>query len=270
VETVNRLAPTQIEVKPGSIVLGLVMDTLTGRSPPISGKRLGNSPEPSQRPIGPAALCRVAETTVTLYDKPYRAVVVHESAHDKRRQKKIERELARDSASLKKNFQEQCLSEYACEADAKAAAHGRASQPSRYHDLSYAIEPLYTYARGRPKKHQPRQVTKVCYWVSCQLQQKASALEQMRMEAGCFVLLTNVGKEGEGATDAREILSLYKSSMGWNRALLSSRTLPWSMRSPSKPKNASRLWALSCSSRFSSGDSSNDRSENMSKRLAVP
>jgi hypothetical protein len=33
VETVNRLAPTQMVVKPGSIVLGLVMDTLTGRSP---------------------------------------------------------------------------------------------------------------------------------------------------------------------------------------------------------------------------------------------
>jgi transposase len=162
----------------------------------------------------PAALYRAAETTVTLYDKPYRAVVVHSSAHDKRRQKKIERELARDSASLKKNFQEQCLSEYACEADAKAAAHVWASQPSRYHDLSYAIEPLYTYARGRPKKDQPRQVTKVCYRVSCQLQQKASALEQMRMEAGCFVLLTNVAKEGEGATDAKEILSLYKEQHG--------------------------------------------------------
>ena len=33
VETVNRLVPTQMEVKPGTIVLGLVLDTLTGRSP---------------------------------------------------------------------------------------------------------------------------------------------------------------------------------------------------------------------------------------------
>ena len=46
------------------------------------------------------------------------------------------------------------------------------------------------------------------------MQQKASALEQMRMEAGCFVLLTNVAKEGEGAADAREILSLYKEQHG--------------------------------------------------------
>jgi len=33
VETVNRLVPTQMGVKPGIIVLGLVLDTLTGRSP---------------------------------------------------------------------------------------------------------------------------------------------------------------------------------------------------------------------------------------------
>ena len=33
VETVNRLAPSQMAVKPGLIVLGLVLDTLTGRSP---------------------------------------------------------------------------------------------------------------------------------------------------------------------------------------------------------------------------------------------
>lgn len=33
VETINRLVPTQMEVKPGIIVLGLVLDTLTGRSP---------------------------------------------------------------------------------------------------------------------------------------------------------------------------------------------------------------------------------------------
>jgi hypothetical protein len=33
VETVNRLAPTQMGVKPGTIVLGLILDTLSGRSP---------------------------------------------------------------------------------------------------------------------------------------------------------------------------------------------------------------------------------------------
>jgi len=162
----------------------------------------------------PAALYRVCETTVILYEKPYRAVVVHSSAHDKRQQKKIERKLAEESELLQKSFREQCLCEYACEADARAAAQSWASQPSRYHDMSFEIEPHYTYARGRPKKDQPRRVAKVSYRVSCHLAHKASALEQMKLEAGCFVLLTNVATEGDGADDAREILSLYKEQHG--------------------------------------------------------
>ena len=37
----------------------------------------------------PTASYRVYEEAVTLYDKPYRAIVVHSSAHDKRRQKTL-------------------------------------------------------------------------------------------------------------------------------------------------------------------------------------
>ncbi len=162
----------------------------------------------------PATLYRICETSVTLYGKPYRAMVVHSSAHDKRRQKKIKRELAKESEALHKSFQEQCLPEYACEADARAAAQAWASQPSRYHDLSFEIEPRPTYVRGRPRKGQPRQVAKISYRVSCHLTQRASALEQMKMEAGCFVLLSNVAREGDGAADAKEILSLYKEQHG--------------------------------------------------------
>jgi transposase len=162
----------------------------------------------------PATLYRVCETTVTLYGKPYRAVVVYSSAHDKRRQKKIERELTRESEALRKSFQEQCLPEYACEADARAAAQAWASQPSHYHDLSFEVEPHPSYARGRPKKDQPRQVAKLSYRVSCQFMQRASALEQMKTEAGCFVLLSNVTQEGDGAVNAKEILSLYREQHG--------------------------------------------------------
>jgi transposase len=50
--------------------------------------------------------------------------------------------------------------------------------------------------------------------VSSRIEQSASALERMKKEAGCFVLLTNVPREGEGAADAKEILSLYKEQHG--------------------------------------------------------
>jgi transposase len=162
----------------------------------------------------PAVLYRAAEASVSLYGKIYRAVVIHSSAHDKRRQKKIERELAREKTSLEKSFRKQCLCEYACQTDAEAAAREWASQPSRYHDLSYKIEPRHTYAKGRPKKDQPRQITRTGYRPSCHLQERDSALERMRMDAGCFVLLTNVAKEGEFSADSGEILSLYKEQHG--------------------------------------------------------
>jgi transposase len=38
-----------------------------------------------------ATVCRACETTVRLYDRDYRAIVVHSSAHDKRRHKRIDR-----------------------------------------------------------------------------------------------------------------------------------------------------------------------------------
>jgi transposase len=162
----------------------------------------------------PATLYRAAEATVTLYGKPYRAVVVHSSAHDKRRQKRIKKELDREKEALQKSFHAFCLPEYACQDDAMAAGKKWTSQPTHYHDLSYKVEPSCTYARGRPKKDQPRTVTRVHYRVHFHLEHRTSALERMEQEAGCFVLLTNAPQEGERAFETMEILSLYKEQHG--------------------------------------------------------
>jgi transposase len=177
-------------------------------------KELGQLARTKPTANRPAILHRAAESTVTLYGNEYRAVVVHSSAHDKRRQKKIDREPAREKASLEKSFEQQCMNEYACEADARAAAQRWAAQPARYYELAWEIEPRCTYARGRPKKGEPRKVTRVQYRVSSRIEQSASALERMKKEAGCFVLLTNVPRGGEGTADAKEILSLYKEQHG--------------------------------------------------------
>ncbi len=61
---------------------------------------VGRIAQTAPTPNRPGATYRVHEQTVTLYDQPYRAVVVHSSAHDRRRQKRLEREL---EASLKNN-----------------------------------------------------------------------------------------------------------------------------------------------------------------------
>ncbi len=47
------------------------------------------------------------------------------------------------------------------------------------------------------------------------LTQKAPAIEQMKTEAGCFVLLTGgLARQGEVALDAKGILTLYKEQHG--------------------------------------------------------
>lgn len=49
-----------------------------------------------------AAQYRLTEKTVTLYGQQYRAVVVHSSAHDKRRHKRIDREIQKSETTLRK------------------------------------------------------------------------------------------------------------------------------------------------------------------------
>ena len=61
------------------------------------------------------------ETQVELYEKRYRAVVIHSSAHDRRRQKRIERELEAEQKTLRAEMKKACKLDYACCADAEAA-----------------------------------------------------------------------------------------------------------------------------------------------------
>jgi hypothetical protein len=70
----------------------------------------------------PVASYRVHEEPVTLYDKEYRAVVVHSSAHDKRRQKRLERELDASLKAIKARAKASEKRWFFCRADAEAAA----------------------------------------------------------------------------------------------------------------------------------------------------
>jgi hypothetical protein len=150
VEIINDLIPSQMDVNPGTIFLGLVMDTLSGSTPLyrldeffqdqdpelLLGKRISpaafndykeclrvikDAIEKDQwQDLGvlsvtkptvkrPAAHYKAYESEVELLGKKYRAVVIHSSAHDKRRQKRIGRELKADigdNRQLNKPFTE--------------------------------------------------------------------------------------------------------------------------------------------------------------------
>ncbi len=158
----------------------------------------------------PGASYRVHEESVTLYGKDYRAIVVHSSAHDKRRQKRLEREL---EASLKqiKALAKACEKRiFSCQADAETVAAEAMAEDNAYHRLEIRVVEQPRYAQGRPRKNSPRIPVAIEYGLHAKVIEKQDAIERRRKMAGCFVLLTNVSGETEQGYSAEQILRTYK------------------------------------------------------------
>jgi transposase len=67
------------------------------------------------------------------------------------------------------------------------------------------------YGRGRPRKGEARQVKEVRYHVQVELHEDKEAVDKLREEAGCFVLLSNVPADKRSG---QEILRIYKEQDG--------------------------------------------------------
>ena len=78
----------------------------------------------------PGTCYKVAEDVVTLYGKTYRAVIVHSSNQDQRRQKRLECEVQASSTTLATTVRAAAKQEYFCRADAEAAAEQLRALPS--------------------------------------------------------------------------------------------------------------------------------------------
>ncbi len=168
---------------------------------------IAETPATKNRPV---ASYRVWEGTVVLYGKQYRAVVVHSSAHDKRRQKRLERELGaslKEIRALAKACEKQTFS---CQADAEAAAQKAMAQRTAYHRLRIAVQERPRYGRGRPKKGVPKTPISTEYGFEVEIVEDSEALAKRRLMAGCFVLLSNVPGEDQEGYSAEKILRTYK------------------------------------------------------------
>jgi transposase len=171
-----------------------------------------------QVPTGrPRTNYRVFDTTVTLYEKDYRAVVVHSDAHDKRSQKKLDRMLSESIAEAGGVLEEAERIEYFCREDAAAAADKLKREGSSLHYPDCEAKEKVTYCRGRPPRSGERRVSKVRYVLEGKLVERAGEVKRAREAAGCFVLLTNVPEEGEMAHTPSEILAAYKEQYGIER-----------------------------------------------------
>ena len=98
----------------------------------------------------PGTTYKAYESAVTLYGTPYRAVVIHSSAQDKRRQKRLEREIQASQSTLQSTARAAEQQVYFCRADAEAAAAQLRAVHTTYHLLEVTIEERPQYGRGRP------------------------------------------------------------------------------------------------------------------------
>jgi transposase len=155
---------------------------------------------------------RLREETVVLYGRTYRAVVVHSDAHDRRRQKRIDNAVKKDSEMVRAEATALSRKEFFCLPDAQTAA--AALKDGDFHRIFCSFESRPVYGRGRPCKNGNRHVQGIRHRVLATVSENQAAVEKLREEAGCFVLLTNVPVEEKKGL---EILRIYKEQDGIER-----------------------------------------------------
>jgi transposase len=162
----------------------------------------------------PATSYKAYAGEVTLYGTLYRAVVVHSSAQDKRRQQRLARDIQTSYSTIQTTARAAEQQEYFCRADADAAAAQLRAVSAAYHRLEVAVEERLVYGRGRPSAHKPRSITARRYRLKTAIRPQTERMARMEEEAGCFVLLTNVPTAGDLAHSAWDILTVYKEQHG--------------------------------------------------------
>src|SRR6266481_3026974 len=162
----------------------------------------------------PGTSYKASEGEVTLYGRPYRAVVVHSSAQDKRQQQRLERDLQTSQSMLQTAARTAERQEYFCRADAEAAAVKLRAVHTAYHLVDVTVEERPIYGRGRPNSHKPRTVKAMRYRLKTTIKPDPERISRREKEAGCFVLLNNVPTTGHLAHSPRDILAVYKEQHG--------------------------------------------------------
>jgi len=151
---------------------------------------------------------------VTLSGTSSRAVVLHSSAQDQRRQQRLARALQASSrlvptATRLAEPQEDC-----CRAEADAAAAQLRAVHAASHRVDVTGEERPLDGRGRPSPHQPRPVKAIRSQLTTTISPQPERLVRMEAEAGCFVLRTQVPTAGELTPSAREVLAVDKEQQG--------------------------------------------------------
>ena len=173
---------------------------------------LGRLAENASGKNRPCAVYKIMEKSVVLYGKKYRAVVVHSNSHDKRRQKKLEKNIKKSYGDILGKTSASPTRFY-CKADADAAAVRVGKLSGKLHKVTATVSMEELATRGRPPKDAPRK-TRQEYVLALNIELDEAAVVRERELAGCFVLLTNALENGENAMDGEKVLLTYKGQYG--------------------------------------------------------
>jgi transposase len=106
---------------------------------------------------------KASEGEVRLYGTAYRAVVVHSSTQDKRRQQRLARDIQASYSTIQSTARTAEQQAYFCRADAEAAAVQLRAVHAAYHLVDVTVEERPVYGRGWPSSHKPRTVKAMRY-----------------------------------------------------------------------------------------------------------
>jgi hypothetical protein len=190
----------------------------------------------------PTTFYTVAAGRVTLYGKADRAVVVHSSAQDQRRQQRLARDLEASLRTLETTAGEAAKQEYCWHAEAEATAAKLRALQSAYQHVAVVVEERPQYGPGRPSQQQPRVINALRYGRQVTLPARSEVIAHKTQETGCCVLLTHVPTAGEMAHRAGDVLRADKEQHGIEQTVGFLRTRSWSTVSACSSPSALQPW----------------------------
>ena len=145
----------------------------------------------------PAATYKIAEAPIELYGRSYRGIIVHSTNHDKRRQKRIDRQLGEAQKKAQQATRAAGRNTYSCEKDAAAALDKLQKEHlGGLWQISGKLEPKNIHAPGRVAAGEQRKIQRTDYRLRCETHENQELIERFRAQAGCFVLLSNTPAPG--------------------------------------------------------------------------
>ena len=185
---------------------------MTSKIATIPQGTFGGSVGQTSRITQPSARYKYQEKEIELHGIKYRGIVVHSSAHDHRRRKKLIRDLDASEKSINKAIGKMIV-EFSCEADALAAVHSLQKSETKLHSLSVKVIPVEIRKPGRPPKNGPAPTRKTWH-LEWTLVKNEKEIERLEKIIGCFVLITNMPQLDDGGMNGRGALKTYKGQYG--------------------------------------------------------